>query len=546
MGTSKQQQSANVNIQTAPPSPLESTALLSHPKTRTPLPIAQLTLICIVRLAEPVASSQIFPYINDLCVEFGYAKTESDVGFISGLIEALFALVQLLTVALWGRLSDRIGRKPVVLIGLLGVTGATLLFGLSRSLWLTILARCLAGGLSGNSAVIQTMISEVTDESNESQAFPLYSLMWTLGSIVGPTFGGTLSRPAEQFPDTFSAPFWTQFPYFLPCLASAGTTGISIVTSLFLRETLPRKHTTPPSADRSPQLQPSYSTLPAPAPQPTAWQILRSPGIPTVFVTAFMMMLTTQAWDVVFPLFAFTSIRAGGLSLSDAQIGYLLASAGFVGACVHLFLFPAMERRFGIKMYPWLLAFPMGMYAYAPALNGWLRSRGGEHWKRGHVDVGTIVGAGGLLLMGRLAAMVYPLNMMLVKRAAPSRAGMGSTYGMSQMVTSFARTIGPWGVSSLFAFSAEHNLLGGNLIWLAMACVSAVAVVQSLRVERSLDGRAREVESESEAGRAEQDRERGTRFGRDGESDGGERDQENRGRGDIRQREIAWEHEEGV
>ncbi|KZO92165.1 MFS general substrate transporter [Calocera viscosa TUFC12733] len=446
MAPQKRASSGTSSVTARPvPSSRSSTSGSSSPllpqSARTPLPKLQLFLICLVRLAEPVASSQIFPYINDLCVEFGYAGNEKEVGFVSGMIEAcalppllpcstfpadavmfwfrigihgqpVFALVQLLTVALWGRLSDRIGRKPVVLLGLAGVTLSTLLFGLSRRLWLTILARCLAGGLSGNSAVIQTMISELTDESNESQAFPLYSLMWTLGSVVGPSIGGTLSRPFEQFPGAFTAPFWREHPYFLPCLASAGITGLSMFTSLFLRETLPSKPCPGPQA--------TYGTLSARAeegaeevaadsePPPTAWQILRSPGLPTVLPTAFLMMLTTQAWDVVFPLFAYTSVRAGGLSLSDAQLGACLACAGCVGAAVHLFLFPAMERRFGIRMYPYLLACPMGMYAIAPALNTLLRRLGGEQWERGQVSGWTFVGAGLLLLLGRVAAMVYP------------------------------------------------------------------------------------------------------------------------------------------
>ncbi|KZT54505.1 MFS general substrate transporter [Calocera cornea HHB12733] len=458
---------------------------------RTPLPVFQLCLLMVVRLAEPVASTQIFPYINDMCVQLGYAKNEDEVGFISGLIDSLFAFVQLFTVMQWGRLSDRIGRKPVLILGLFGATIATLTFGLSRHLWLTILARCLAGGLSGNGAVIQTMISEMTDDTNEARAFPLYSLMWALGSVIGPSIGGTLSRPADNFPSVFGGvAFWETYPYFLPCAISACITGVSIITSIFLKETLPSKvrDAKLPQAE-----QVSYGTVgpepeteyPAPS-RPTQLGILRSPAIPTVFMTAFMMMFTNQSWDIVFILYAFTSVRSGGLSMSNAQIGYCLAGAGLVGANIHLWMFPKFARRFGMSMYPWLLALLIPMFVGAPILNRLARAVGSGE-TRGEIVAGlTYPGVAVLLGLGRLAAMVFPLNMILVKRAAPSKLAMGSTYGMSQMVTAFARAIAPWFVSSLFAYSVESNILGGNLIWIIMSLLSVVAVLQSLKVEKVL------------------------------------------------------------
>ncbi|EJT97729.1 MFS general substrate transporter [Dacryopinax primogenitus] len=472
--------------------------LAPSPQQRTPLPAFQLFLLCIVRLAEPVASSQIFPYINDLCVHFGYVASEDEVGFISGLIDSLFAFVQLFTVMHWGRLSDRIGRKPVILLGLCGVTLATLTFGLSRSLWLTILARCLAGGLSGNGAVIQTMISEMTDETNEARAFPLYSLMWAVGCIVGPSIGGTLSRPADNFPSIFGGvPFWEEYPYFLPCLCSACITAVSFFTACFLKETLPSKarDTTLPQA-----VQVSYGTL-APEPEteypppsaPTQLQILRSRAIPTIFLTAFMMMFTNQSWDIVFILYAYTSVRSGGLSMSNPQIGFCLAGAGAVGASIQLWLFPRVVRKFGVPVYPWLVALVIPMFIGAPILNGFARAVGSGAGGRGDIMPGvTYAGVAILLFIGRLAAMVFPLNMILVKRSAPSKLAMGATYGMSQMVTASARAVSPWFVSSLFAFSIERNILGGNLIWLVMCCIGLVAVLQSLKVDRVLKDAARE------------------------------------------------------
>ena len=87
------------------------------------------------------------------------------------------------------KLLDRIGRKPVILIGLSGVAVSTFLFGLARTFWWAVFARSLAGSLSGNAAVSSSVIGEITDETNQTEAFPLMALSWSLGCIIGPMIG---------------------------------------------------------------------------------------------------------------------------------------------------------------------------------------------------------------------------------------------------------------------------------------------------------------------------------------------------------------------
>jgi MFS family permease len=83
--------------------------------------------------------------------------------------ESAFYATEAVCVLQWGRASDRIGRKPVLLGGLLGMTLSMVGFGLSRQFWSVVLARCAEGALCGNIGVIKGMIAELTDASNMAQ-----------------------------------------------------------------------------------------------------------------------------------------------------------------------------------------------------------------------------------------------------------------------------------------------------------------------------------------------------------------------------------------
>lgn len=115
-------------------------------------------------------------------------------GFYGGMIESLFALTQLLTVLPWASLSDSWGRKPVMLLGLSGVFVSQILFGTSTSLWQLVFARCLAGALNGNVAVVKSLVSDITDPSNRAKAFTLLPVTWALGCSLGSLIGGSLNR----------------------------------------------------------------------------------------------------------------------------------------------------------------------------------------------------------------------------------------------------------------------------------------------------------------------------------------------------------------
>jgi MFS family permease len=200
--------------------PLLESQALAKPGP-TPIPKGQLAALCTVRLVEPIAFTQLFPYVNEFMSDLHLTDDPSRVGFYSGLVESAFALAQLSSIYQWARLSDVIGRRPVILAGILGIAATTLTFGLSKSLAAVLTTRCIGGLFSGNIAVIHSMLGEITDASNQAAVFPIYGLIYPLGTIVGPLIGGSFSHPADKYPQFFDYQFWRKYPYFLPCLIAA-------------------------------------------------------------------------------------------------------------------------------------------------------------------------------------------------------------------------------------------------------------------------------------------------------------------------------------
>lgn len=107
-------------------------------------------------LSTLVLTSRTSPFINQLVAELPItAGDPARVGYYAGLIQSLFFATEALTVLHWSRLSDRVGRKPVLLVGLSGCCVSMVLFGLSRTFWTIVLSRCLCGLLNGNIGVIK-------------------------------------------------------------------------------------------------------------------------------------------------------------------------------------------------------------------------------------------------------------------------------------------------------------------------------------------------------------------------------------------------------
>ena len=146
----------------------------------SPLPIKQLIILAIISLSEQTALNSIGPYLPQMASTFPEVK-EGQVGVYVGTIASSFALAQFATNFFWGWLSDRIGRKPVILTGTLLTAACFLAFGFCRTLWQAILIQVLMGAVNGNQGAVSTCLGEITDRSNQSRAFIYLPVIYGLG-----------------------------------------------------------------------------------------------------------------------------------------------------------------------------------------------------------------------------------------------------------------------------------------------------------------------------------------------------------------------------
>lgn len=106
-------------------------------------------LVALCRISEPIAFMSIFPYIYHMVASFGVAQSKAEISVYAGMVTSAFAFAECVSSVFWGRLSDRVGRKKVLLGGLFGTGVSMLLFGFARSLPLALIARALGGLLNG-------------------------------------------------------------------------------------------------------------------------------------------------------------------------------------------------------------------------------------------------------------------------------------------------------------------------------------------------------------------------------------------------------------
>ncbi|MCJ1310630.1 hypothetical protein MMC25_004295 [Agyrium rufum] len=182
----------------------------------------------------------VFPYTYYMIVSFKITSDDSQIALYAGMITSAFAFAEFTTSVVWGSLSDRIGRKPVLIAGLAGTGVSMMIFGFAPSLPVALLGRAMGGFLNGNIGVIQTTVAElVPTKSHQARAYTIMPFVWSFGSLLGSAIGGTLAQPCDNYPDYFArGTILDKFPFLLPNLVCTAVVVCGVIIGiLFLEET---------------------------------------------------------------------------------------------------------------------------------------------------------------------------------------------------------------------------------------------------------------------------------------------------------------------
>ncbi|KAH9059723.1 MFS general substrate transporter [Lactarius vividus] len=445
--------------------------------TRTPLPIAQISILLTAWLAESITSQSISPYLNQLVRDLPDVSGDvRKVGYYTGIIVSLHFAAEAATSFQWNRLSDHVGRKPVLLSCLVGTSLSILLFGLSHSFWALVLSRCLHGSVKGHIGAVKSTIAELTDETNVAQGFSMPPVAWSLGYVIGPLVGGVLSRPQDRWPHTFSNPFWANYPYFLPCLVAATFTLLFIYRygiTLNSRSSEKLQQHARPDSDTPPEEAGDGPDLDMPCNEPEKPLLLRAVLTKPVVVTVAnmaMLALLNAVVESYIPLVWSTPVEYGGLNLSPASIGLWQSLYGGINGIFQFIFFSHFVSRFGLRrVFVFSIISCAVVYSILPFEN-----------------LAMVVGGGPnpvvwLLIVLQLLSlcifdMGYGAMYMYTSSAVPNKRSLGAAYGLSQVATSVQNAVGPASADWLFAFSLTHNVLGGKFAYVVLLGVVGVAL----------------------------------------------------------------------
>ncbi|KAJ3491794.1 hypothetical protein NLI96_g448 [Meripilus lineatus] len=406
-----------------------------------------------------------------------------------------------MTVLYWSRLSDRYGRKPVILTGLFGLSLSMYSFGLSRTYWGAVFSRSLNGALNGNIGVIKCMVAEITDHTNIAHAYAYLPISWATGQALGPAIGGYFSRPAEQFPDVFgNNEFMKKYPYFLACSIPATFSVLAwLVTLMFLKETnatsvavsdLWKKSKSTEDLPRTASSSSVSSiTTKASTPEPMPMRAILTKPVIIAAVNYAFLALVDMTLRAVQPVFLSTPIELGGLGLPPYKIGRVLSFYGVFNGLFQIFLFARINERFGTKkVYVVGIASSLIVFAFFPVINLLARAGNGPN---------PIVWAavGFQVIMSIIINFSYGCVFIYIAASAPNKSTLGAVNGLAQVGVSIMRTVGPATANSLFSFSIERGYLGGYFVYVVLAAI----VVISLVVADQLPNKVWRDEKESES-----------------------------------------------
>jgi DHA1 family multidrug resistance protein-like MFS transporter len=333
-------------------------------------------------------------------------------GLEMGFLVASYAVMRLICGPLWGNLSDRIGRKPVLLAGILGYTITMAWFGVATRLWMVFTARILSGVLSSATApTTMAYIGDCTPEDERSKGMGLLGAAGGIGTILGPVLGGFLAG------DSLAAPFFF----------GAGLSFAALILAFIF---LPETHT--------PLKMPVHQK--SPTMKPHTWLEAIKKPIGRLFLLTFISTCSLMIFTSVFGLYV-----GDRLGFGPQEVGLAMMALGLVTAIGQGALVGFLTRSWGEQR-----VLRIGLAVTVPAFLLMIQVDG----------LAAVLLA--TFLLGLAVALQMPiLTSMTSKTAAMSQ---GIAMGLSNSFVSLGRIVGPLASGVLFDLQPSFPYIGGMII----------------------------------------------------------------------------------
>jgi DHA1 family tetracycline resistance protein-like MFS transporter len=267
---------------------------------------ASLGIVFLTALIDMIGFGIVIPILPYFAEHLGASPFEI------GLLTGSYLLMQLITSPLWGRWSDRIGRRPVLIMCLTGSAGAYLLFAFADSLGLILVARILGGALAGKFSTLQAIIADVTDHETRAKGMGYFGAAFGLGFIIGPVIGGWLGQSGYQLP-LFGAAILAAFS--------------ALAAALWLGESLP--------AERRGHMRSDKGF------RDWLMEFSESVGLMRGFTLGFLFNFAFSILYVTFALFV-----ERRLDFHTRETGYLFGFMGVVSAILQGGMMGKLSRRY--------------------------------------------------------------------------------------------------------------------------------------------------------------------------------------------------------
>lgn len=268
-------------------------------KTKNALPILFLVMFLVY-----IGFGIIIPVLPFYAEKIGATPTQL------GLLMAVYSFMQLLFAPMWGRISDRIGRKPVMLLGVSGLAISFFLMAISTKLWMLFAARIIGGFLSAaNMPTTQAYAADITDSENRGKGMGVIGAAIGLGFVFGPAIGGIFSKHNLSL------------PFYIAGISSLITLGLIF---LFLKE----------SSTVESRREHSEKRL-------SFWNAFHG-NLSILYILQFFISLSLSGLETTFAYFA--AKKAG---LDAANLGYIFMIMGFASAIVQGGMIGKLTKRYG-------------------------------------------------------------------------------------------------------------------------------------------------------------------------------------------------------